>query len=308
MRRACGYSYRPEELLLRRLDRLLHDQGLAQASLPKTLVDAWTAKRVHERPKTQAARVVVVRQLARYLLRQGITAHVPDGPAGVPVRRSDFVPYIFTRIEVRRLLHAVDTMRFDGHAPLRRRVMAEVFRVLYACGLRLSEALHLTSADVDLVAGVLAIRGGKFRKDRLVPLAPGVASRLRRYARLIQVSGPASGFFPAPHGGPYSGSCLDKLFRELVWHASIRYHGPGYGPRIHDLRHSFAVHRLARWYREGADLGAKLPILSAYMGHSSLTGTQTYLRLTAELFPDLVAVVERRFGHIIPVRPANEAD
>lgn len=250
--------------------------------------------------------MVVVRQLARFLVRHGFEAHVPG--VTVSVRRSDFVPYIFTGDEVRRLFRAVDGIRLDGHAPLRPRVMAEVFRVLYGCGLRLSEALHLTGADADLGAGLLVVRAGKFRKDRLVPLAPGLAARLREYAKLNQVSSPAIIFFPAPHGGPYSRATLGKLFRELLWRAGIPYRGRGYGPRIHDLRHSFAVHRLARWYREGADLGAKLPVLAAYMGHGSLLGTQTYLRLTADIFPDLTAAVERDFGHVIPVGVAHDAD
>jgi integrase len=151
-------------------------------------------------------------------------------------------------------------------------VIPELFRVLYGCGLRISEALKLTVPDVDLDKGVLLVREGKFRKDRLVPLSPGIADRLRRYAATLdRTEDQGQAFFPKQDGSHYD-------------------------------KGTFAVHRLEDWYRQGADLGAKLPVLSAYMGHQSLAGTQRYLRLTPSLFPEVAASVEAVVGHVMPRR------
>jgi integrase/recombinase XerD len=180
--------------------------------------------------------------------------------------------------------------------------MPELFRLLYSCGLRVSEALHLHVSEVDLDAGVLTIHQGKFRKDRLVPLPPALTQRLRQYARVIGERSADAVFFPAPHGGPYHRETIYKLFRYLLWVCRIPHGGRGHGPRLHDVRHTFAVHRLEQWYREGVDLHAKLPVLATYMGHCSITGTQLYLRLTAELFPELSARLDTAYGDCIPRR------
>ncbi len=109
-------------------------------------------------------------------------------------------------------------------------------------------------------------------------------------------------FFPAPHGGAYHRLTMYNIFREFLWTCGIAHGGRGHGPRLHDLRHTFAVHRLMQWDREGVDLGAKLPVLATYMGHLNLSGTQRYLQLTAELFPELSSRLDTLYGNVIPRR------
>jgi integrase/recombinase XerD len=176
-------------------------------------------------------------------------------------------------------------------------VMPALFRVLYACGLRIGEALRLQVRDVDLAAGVFTIREGKFRKDRLVPISPSLQAHLQRYHASM---GERDTFFPAPDGGIYSHHAPYTMFRRMLRAAKIPHGGRGQGPRVHDFRHTFAVRRLEAWYREGVDLSSKLPVLSTYLGHESLQGTQRYLQLTASLLPDIALALERRYGTIIP--------
>jgi integrase len=178
--------------------------------------------------------------------------------------------------------------------------MPALFRVLYGCGLRLGEALRLRVEDVDLTAGVLTIREAKFRKDRLVPLAASLQVYLQRYHAEMGARSSDAIFFAAPHGRAYSTRTPYAMFRRMLRAAKIPHGGRGQGPRVHDLRHTFAVHRLEAWYREGADLSSKLPVLSTYLGHESIAGTQRYLQLTASLHPDLSTVLEQRYGNIIP--------
>ncbi len=181
--------------------------------------------------------------------------------------------------------------------------MPELFRTLYGCGLRISEALKLTMADVNLDEGILVIREGKFRKDRLVPLSPGLSGRLRRYAGALDRTGDREeAFFPKQDGSHYDKGTIYSIFRRMLLAAGMSHGGRGHGPRLHDLRHTFAVHRLEEWYRQGADLGAKLPVLSVYMGHQSLAVTQRYLRLTPSLFPEVAASVETMVGYVVPRR------
>lgn len=300
-KRACGYTYVTESDTLRRLDRFLLEHALAEVALPKVAVERWIAKQAHESATTHRARIGLVRRFAAFVVRQGYPAYIPDAHLA-PIGRSSFVPRIFTHDEIRRLLTAADHIRPDPRSPLRWRILPELFRVLYGCGLRVGEALRLRVGEVDLVAGILTIRQSKFRKDRLVPLTPALAQRLRQYAHDVGDRHADAIFFPAPHTGAYHRETIYKAFRQLLWECRIPHGGRGRGPRLHDVRHTYAVHRLARWYREGADLNAKLPVLATYMGHQSIHGTQRYLQLTAELFPDLSARLEAAFGSVIPRR------
>jgi integrase len=183
--------------------------------------------------------------------------------------------------------------------------MPEVLRLLYGCGFRVSEVLHLRVADVDLNRGVLTVREAKFGKDRLVPPALPLVQRLQRYDASLGTRPPDAFFFPSSHGGPWGLATVYWLYRELFLRCGIPHAGRGKGPRVHDLRHTMAVHSLLRWYREGADLDAKLPVLATYLGHQSLAGTQRYLHLTAELFPEITVRANAAFGDVIPRRIAS---
>jgi integrase/recombinase XerD len=155
--------------------------------------------------------------------------------------------------------------------------------------------------DVDLDTGILTIMDGKFNKDRLVPLSNELLHRCRAYAKQVHMFSDAEAyFFPAPNGKAITIGNVYKNFRKFLWKAGISHGGWGKGPRVHDFRHTFAVHCLRRWVMEGRDLTAYLPVLKTYLGHHSFSDTSQYLRLTAELYPNITAKVEHAFGHVIP--------
>jgi integrase/recombinase XerD len=300
-KRACGYLYHESSRILRCFDRFLSKQRLRSVELPRDIAREWLSKTAHESPRTHQGRITAVRQFSTFLCRLGYPAYVPD--AALSTRcRPVFSPRILTHEEMRRLLQAVDQLVPTARSPLRHLVMPEVFRLLYGCGLRVEEVLSFRIQDVDLNQGILTVRQGKFRKDRLVPPALSLVTRLREYADALGNRPPDAVFFPAPHGGRYRLRAVYGQFRKLLLQCGIPHGGRGKGPRVHDLRHGFAVHTLLRWYREGADLNAKLPLLATYLGHQHLSGTQRYLHLTAELFPEVRARVEAAFGEVIPGR------
>jgi integrase len=298
-KQACGYRYDEQARLLTCFDRFLCDEALSRCELTRSINRKWLAKRAHESVSTLQHRICIVRQFALYLNRMGYPADVPDrsltarGP-------SRFSPRILTHAEIRRLLDAVDHLEPTARAPLRHLIMPEVFRLLYGCGMRVGEVLHLRVADVDLGHGVLMVREAKFGKDRVVPPALPLVQRLRTYAAFMGNRSPEAYFFPSPSDGPWSHPAVYWLYRELLMRSGVAHAGRGKGPRLHDLRHAYAVHALLRWCREGANLDAKLPVLATYLGHRSLAGTQRYLHLIPELFPEITVRTSAAFGDVIP--------
>ncbi len=285
--------------MLGNLDKFLCESGLTSKELPKNLADMWLKRRTRESTHSLKKRIAVVRQFATYLVERGVRAYVPDSRL-CRVERHKFKPRFLTLKEIRALLKASDHLNPSVLAPLRHLLVPELFRVLYGCGLRLSEALNLKVKDVDLRNGVLTIWQAKFGKDRYVPMADTLVKRLRRYSRNIALDNPEANFFPNRQGAVYSLEAIYKIFRQLLWRAGIPHEGRGKGPRIHDIRHAMAVHRLLKWYRQGADLAGKLPVLAVYLGHQNLAGTQTYLHMTTEFFPDLADRFQAAYGHLIP--------
>lgn len=299
-KQSLGYKYDSSARTLYRFDKFCLLSGCTEPVLSKELVQAWNHKKAHEAQATLQNRVVVVRQLAQYLSRLGVKAYVT--PKNISPKGPRYVPYIYSNEELTAIFMQADACRYRPEVPYRQWIMPLLFRMLYGCGLRVSEALHLRVRDVDLENGVLTVLDGKFNKDRLVPVSQELLRRCQAYVKQVHLfSDNSAYFFLAPHGGALTQNNVYKNFRKFLWRARISHGGWGKGPRVHDFRHTFAVHCLRRWVLEGKDLTAYLPVLKTYLGHHSFQDTSQYLRLTAELYPDITAKVERDFGHVIPV-------
>ncbi len=298
-KRSLGYKYDCNTRLLYQFDQFCLNYGCVDAAITKKLVFAWIQRKPNESLATLQTRASVARQLAVYVTRLGVQAYVL--PKNVLPKAPVYTPYIFSDKEMAALLKQVDACQYCSAVPLRHRIMPLLFRLLYGCGLRISEALNLRLQDVDLHTGVLTVIDGKFNKDRLAPMSPENTRRCRGYVKEVHLfSGENAYFFPAPAGQAITQGNVYKNFRRFLWQARISHGGWGKGPRLHDIRHTFAVHCLRQWVLQGKDLAAYLPILKTYLGHDSFRDTARYLRLTAELYPDITAKVEHAFGHIIP--------
>jgi integrase/recombinase XerD len=233
----------------------------------------------------------VLRPFYRYAISRGYLAAAPL-PTVVPKRPPAFVPYIFSHEDLRHLLATIDTDN-RYRACLKPATMRTMLLLLYGTGLRISEAVNLNCADVDLKAFLLTVRHTKFFKTRLVPFGTQLGSALAPYAQ-IRVSEREAPFFTTRNGTRVKPDTFHHNFRILCKHAGIqRADDARYQPRVHDLRHTFAVHRLTSWYRQGADVQKLLPQLSTYLGHAHLRGTQVYLSMT----PELLQEANRRFEH-----------
>jgi integrase/recombinase XerD len=240
----------------------------------------------------------VLRGFYRFALARGY-ASVSPLPTIVPKAPRAFVPHIYSHDDLRRLLEATaaeDTARGLVEAATWRTLIL----LLYGAGLRISEALALTRADVDLSTGMLCIHASKFYKTRLVPLGPDLTRALTAYATRRarpQPSGPQDPFFVTRSGKPLTRRAAEYTFSRLRRRAGVqRRDGSRYQPRLHDLRHAFSVHRLVAWYRQGADVQRLLPQLATYLGHVHLAATQRYLTLTPELLQQASQRFERYAG------------
>jgi len=230
----------------------------------------------------------------RFALGRGYVTLSPL-PTTMPKRPQPFRPYIFTDEELRRLFKAAGELE-TPRAALQGATLRPLLLLLYGAGLRISEALALTLGDVDLSARLLIIRESKFYKTRLVPIGPRLTATLRAYTddrrRQGHSNAPAGPFFVTRTGTAVTRGMAERAFVRLRAITGVaRKDGTRYQPRLHDLRHAMAVHRLVAWYREGADVQRLLPQLATYLGHVDVAATQRYLTMT----PELLLEASRRF-------------
>jgi integrase/recombinase XerD len=297
-KRAVGYKYIKGSSLLKNFDTFIVKEHLREKKLPKELVLLWTKKKPNETDRTRNARISIIRGFAEYMVRLDYEAYIYPA-AAVSIDRYSYVPYIFSEKELKDIFTVCDSYSVSDVSPNRHRILPLLFRMLYGCGLRISEALNLRINDVNLKQGTLFIRKAKFGKERIVPMAKSLTERCRQYAAKVHNYKSCNPFFyQSPYGGRYKEDTIYKLFRKILWKARISHSGRG--PRVHDIRHSFSVHCLKKWVSNKKDLTSLLPYLSAYLGHVDLRGTQHYLRLTADLYPKIIASVEQNFSFLIP--------
>jgi integrase/recombinase XerD len=232
--------------------------------------------------------------LYRYATSRSLVTKSPL-PVSVPKMPERFVPYIYTRDELRRLLDS--TAVFPKYPrKLQAHTLRAILLLLYGAGLRVSESVALTLEDVDLPSAVITIRDTKFNKTRLVPLGLELNRVMAQYAASRTKAGHAqtgsAPFFVLRRGGPISVQLAEQRFKYLREHTGIsRMDGARYQPRLHDLRHTFSVHRLISWYQQGADVQKLLPQLATYLGHVNIASTQVYLTMT----PELLQAASQRF-------------
>jgi integrase/recombinase XerD len=293
-RRTLGERCETNERMLRAFSRAVGPQTLV-AGISAVAVSTYLNGK-GPITSTWYCRYHALKGFFRFAVSRGHRADAPL-PTVLPKRSSPFIPHIYSRDELRRLLDAIPT---DPGS--RTRIEPCTFRAilltLYGTGLRVGEALALTAADVDLTNAVLTVRGTKFFKSRLVPMGRDLARVLSEYnqwsATVHPLANPGSRFFRGKQGATIAHHTLGDAFQRLRARAGVCRSAPArYQPRLHDLRHTFAVHRLTTWYQHGADVQRLLHHLSTYLGHDQLSATQVYLTTTPELLAYAAARFER---------------
>jgi integrase len=293
-KRALGRKYSSAQTELRLLVRFCAERGVVGiGELTPALLDEFLASRPRARPKGFNHLLGVVRCMLDWAVAQQL---IEASPLRARRRRvtSQPIPFIFDQEQVRRLLWAAGALPDRSHAPQRGTTYRTIFALCYGLGLRVGEACGLRLGDVDVEHRLLVVRGGKFGKSRLVPHGPRIGELLdeqldrRRHAGALDDQSPLFTFDGRRSVYPH---CASRAFHELVLTLDLPVPAGISPPRLHSLRHSFAVGCLLRWYREGIDPAARLHQLSTFMGHVDPSSTQVYLTIT----PALLEEANRRF-------------
>ncbi len=279
-KRSLGRKYAKVDGILRNLDRFLvrNYPELNELSLP--VLERWAVENSHLHPSTKNLQLGIIREFCLYRRRFNPSTFVPDKTntgSMWPLKVPRFLPYIYSKEEIRKLLITARQLPTTSRYPLRDKTSFMALLLLYATGMRISEVAALRVSDINWLEGTLLIREAKFNKSRLIPLNQEVISHLKEYIkhiRCLPVS-PSENIplFQKGDGQGYTLRGIEDNLRKVLKISGIKRPGKG-TPRIHDLRHTFAVHRVADWYETGADVQNLLPRLATYMGHKCLLSTQ----------------------------------
>jgi integrase/recombinase XerD len=235
-KRSLGYDFGVKtECTIRNMDRFFKKYHLDRPKLTKEMVLSFTAYRKKESLKTQHYRMSLIRQFAMFLVRSGYKAYVL--PMKFIKLGKAFTPYIFTYHEISRIINASDNLKICKWSPHRHLIYPVLIRMLYGCGLRISEALSLKVSDVNLVEGILTVTKSKFNKSRLVPMSHSLTKICKSYAEKMNFSAKDDGFFfPAPDKGRCDSNAIYVGYKHLLKKAGIVNTRNASSPRIHDIR------------------------------------------------------------------------
>jgi integrase len=285
-KRAAGFPYNSSARILHHFDILVADKFPNEPTLTKEICTAWLNCKLGEHPNGLLRRITPVRQLGKYMKGLGYDAYII--PGHIPDKQIKYEAHIYTDAELKAFFHAIDQCPRSPFSPTRNYVIPVIFRLLYCCGLRSSEARLLKKEDVDLDTGKIIIRESKGWKARIVYMSGDLLDVFREYNSIMENMMPdRRAFFPNKEGDCYNKGMLDHWFHEFWDDLPEAKTITGNPARVHDFRHAHAVHRLNQWVREGQDINVLLTYLSEFMGHSHYVDTDYYLALVEEFYPEM---------------------
>jgi integrase len=301
-KRALGYSYDEGAYILSNFEKFCNQHFPGVVALDKDVGLKWAERRETETGTCQLNRISILREFGKYMNSIGIPAYVI--PPNIHRKSERPQPYIFSQDELSSLFCASDNFQYHSSTPIFHLVVSVIFRLIYCCGLRPVEARQLRVEDVDLKTGQIKILEGKRNKDRMVVMADDMLMLARKYNEQVSQQYPErSHFFHNRFSGEaYSSVHMQKTFRKLLDAAGIKKIAPK-NPRVYDLRHTFATHRLYQWLRDGEDVDACIAYLSEYMGHSNLSDTAYYIHLVPEFYPQMAELGFQTRAEILPEVP-----
>ena len=304
LHQALGRGYGNQRSVLLHLDRFLHSRSIRSCpEITRDEIQLWS-KTLSGNAATQRAKLRDARRFFSHLLSLNAVVSNPVCPVLYDAGRvphCEFKPFIFSVEQITAVLAEARQLKTNRLFPLRRETCSTMLGLLYALGLRSGEVRRLRRRDVDLSGALLFIDQTKFHKSRYVPFGTKVGNSLKLFLESRSNLHPPfcdnDYLFVTLGPGPICKKNLQAVFHGLLAKLGIEGHSGRSAPRVHDLRHTFAVHRLLRWYREGVDVQRRLPALSTFMGHISPVSTQLYLTITTDLLKEANTRFEKHFGH-----------
>jgi len=283
LRRGLGFRLRSTEFVLRNFVR--HLDRVGAEFITNELAVQWVTRGCHLNPTTASGNLGKIRQFAKNLAAFDPRTQIP--PTGLLSCRPNRKSYIYSPEQIGRILWAARMLHPFNDGGFRRWTLSTFFGLLAVTGMRLSEGIELSREDVDLTNGVLRVRDAKFGKTRFVPIHPSTEKVLRDYARrrdqFFVFKPSAPNFFLSEKGTKLNANNLERNFVRLSRRIGLRGRFDSHGPRIHDLRHTFAVRTVINWYKAGLNIDCEMPKLATFLGHGHIADTYWYLSAVPEL-------------------------
>ena len=289
---SLGYKAEQIKWILREFDCFFYEYPLNDVHIKKDHIIEWRDTRVNDKAGTIYHKYSVISQFCRYMCRLGYECFVPRLPKKYA---TDFIPCIFSQEQMAVIFKACDNLRMkEHHSESALIVLPALIRLLYSTGIRISEALSILNGDVDFDRHAIVLNQTKNGSQRLAPINHSMEAVLKQYIEYrnrIPIAGVEktdSHLFVSPVGRSCARNTILNWFHQILKVAGIHYVGNQHGPRLHDIRHTAAVHSLYKLEAEGMDLYCCLPILATFMGHKKVLDTEHYIRLTQKMYPDII--------------------
>jgi integrase len=292
MKRTLGFGTEKFKTIFKEFDIFCASNSISTPIVTKQLISQWKSQLLNDSYKTTYGRFSIISQFCRYMCHLGYPCYVPKLPR---YRSNTFIPYIFSHEQIHQIFAECDSLVMSTRN-MRNILflMPALLRLLYSTGLRISEAIALKNKDINFDKQYILIRTSKNKQQRLVSISPSMVHVLKQYIEakkrlpLQMILQDDTPFFISPSGRSPTNYSIYDWFRVILKKCSIPYVGGNHGPRVHDLRHTFAVHSLSMQVKNGIDIYCALPVLSVFLGHKYIDSTESYVRLTQEIFPEII--------------------
>ena len=289
---SLGYQADDTKYTFSHLDQFLRNIGYNEPVLTEEVYNLWVESMSHYKPTTIYLRQITYIKLAKYLNYKGISCFVPYMPRP---QTSHVEQYIYSTEEISNIFKASDEIRVQKKVSTQFAIcIPALVRTLYSTAIRISEALELNNRDIDFDRHIIIINDPKNHCQRYAPINESLDAVLRQYIyyrnkiRKDNISHPGSAFFVASDGHRLNRVTAYMHFQSLLKQAGIPFRGEKEGPHIHHIRHTACVHAFMKMRKAGHDMYCSLPLLSTFMGHRDIYGTEHYLRLTEEMYPEIM--------------------
>ncbi len=276
---------------LKQFDMFLVQTKRSDTFISKEIYDQWLSTLANCSSPTKCIKARAIREFSTYMNTIGIDCFKPIPPR----RHTEFIPHIFTQDELRRIFQASDMLRCKFYySKTSLMVIPAILRLLFSTGIRIGEALSIKNEDVKFDKRAIVLNKTKNKNQRLAPINDSLEAVLKQYLHyrnimpIKDIEAPSNYLFVNYYGKKCDGAVVRDWFHKILRMTNIPYKGREAGPRIHDFRHSAAVHALRQFSEAGKDTYCCLPILSVFMGHTNIQNTEYYLRLTQEMFPAIL--------------------
>ena len=290
-KRFLGYKYKTDEIVIKEIIKYLENNNIN--IITKEIVEDYARINSNLSPNTIARNMGVFREFCKYLKLQKVEAY--QIPNGIYTRNSNnYIPYIFSKKEMKNIYNSLNSVlnsyRYNYY---RKTIYPLIIKIIYQTGMRIGEVLSLKINDYDIENGILYIKDPKNNIERLICLPKNIIVELNNYiSKFNYLFTENNVIFNA------KSNAIEKYFYKVLKEVNINRTNTG--PRLHDLRHTFVVHRIEKYAKEQVDFNAMLPVLQAHLGHQSLSSLTYYFHMTEHILKDINKVSEEYFGYLIP--------